>query len=85
MARSSGARALEHCRRRYAITIAIAKFRDSRLTHGPLTNEEETVSLAVKGEIYNHRILRKGLKNEYKFKTHSDCEVIIPLVSFWKG
>jgi hypothetical protein len=34
MARSSGARALEHCRRRYAITIAIAKFRDSRLTHG---------------------------------------------------
>jgi asparagine synthase (glutamine-hydrolysing) len=46
----------------------------------PLVNEEGTVSLAVNGEIYNHRILRKSLKNEYKFKTHSDCEVIIPLV-----
>ncbi|KAF1849993.1 glutamine-hydrolyzing asparagine synthase [Cucurbitaria berberidis CBS 394.84] len=45
----------------------------------PLVNEDETVSLAVNGEIYNHRILRKGLKNPYKFKTHSDCEVIIPL------
>jgi asparagine synthetase B (glutamine-hydrolysing) len=46
----------------------------------PLVNEEKTVSLAVNGEIYNHRILRKGLKNPYNFKTHSDCEVIIPLV-----
>ncbi|KAF2642426.1 glutamine-hydrolyzing asparagine synthase [Massarina eburnea CBS 473.64] len=45
----------------------------------PLVNEEETVSLAVNGEIYNHRILRKGLKTPYNFKTHSDCEVIIPL------
>lgn len=38
------------------------------------------MSLAVNGEIYNHRILRKGLKTPYNFKTHSDCEVIIPLV-----
>lgn len=38
------------------------------------------MSLAVNGEIYNHRILRKGLKKPYNFKTHSDCEVIIPLV-----
>ncbi|KAF1960110.1 asparagine synthetase [Byssothecium circinans] len=45
----------------------------------PLVNEEKTVSLAVNGEIYNHRILRKGLKKPYSFKTHSDCEVIIPL------
>ncbi|KAF1964980.1 asparagine synthetase [Bimuria novae-zelandiae CBS 107.79] len=45
----------------------------------PLVNDEQTVSLAVNGEIYNHRILRKGLKNAYNFKTHSDCEVIIPL------
>lgn len=45
----------------------------------PLVNEEGTVSLAVNGEIYNHRILRKGLKTPYNFKTHSDCEVIIPL------
>lgn len=35
--------------------------------------------MAVNGEIYNHRILRKQLKSPYNFKTHSDCEVIIPL------
>jgi asparagine synthase (glutamine-hydrolysing) len=45
----------------------------------PLVNKEGTVSLAVNGEIYNHRILRKSLKKPYEFKTHSDCEVIIPL------
>ncbi|KAF2742395.1 glutamine-hydrolyzing asparagine synthase [Sporormia fimetaria CBS 119925] len=45
----------------------------------PLVNDEGTVSLAVNGEIYNHRIIRKNLKNPYNFKTHSDCEVIIPL------
>ncbi|KAF2833713.1 asparagine synthetase [Ophiobolus disseminans] len=45
----------------------------------PLVNDEETVSLAVNGEIYNHRVLRKSLKTPYNFKTHSDCEVIIPL------
>jgi asparagine synthase (glutamine-hydrolysing) len=36
--------------------------------------------LAVNGEIYNHRILRKQSKVQYNYKTHSDCEVIIPLV-----
>ncbi|KAJ5569942.1 Asparagine synthase glutamine-hydrolyzing [Penicillium hispanicum] len=45
----------------------------------PLVNEDETLALAVNGEIYNHRILRKNLKTKYNFKTHSDCEVIIPL------
>lgn len=46
----------------------------------PLTNKDENVALAVNGEIYNHRVIRKGLKTPYHFKTHSDCEVIIPLV-----
>ncbi|KAJ5081555.1 hypothetical protein NUU61_009819 [Penicillium alfredii] len=45
----------------------------------PLVNEDGSLALAVNGEIYNHRILRKGLKTKYNFKTHSDCEVIIPL------
>ncbi|KAL2001874.1 hypothetical protein VTN02DRAFT_1086 [Thermoascus thermophilus] len=45
----------------------------------PLVNDDGTLALAVNGEIYNHRILRKGLKTQYNFKTHSDCEVIIPL------
>lgn len=46
----------------------------------PLTNKDESIALAVNGEIYNHRLIRKGLKDAYHFKTHSDCEVIIPLV-----
>ncbi|KAF4125691.1 asparagine synthase (glutamine-hydrolysing) [Geosmithia morbida] len=47
----------------------------------PLTNADDSIILAVNGEIYNHRLIRKALKNEYHFKTHSDCEVIIPLKS----
>ncbi|KAL9576068.1 MAG: hypothetical protein Q9212_007413, partial [Teloschistes hypoglaucus] len=45
----------------------------------PLVNEDRSLSLAVNGEIYNHRVLRKQLKAPYDFKTHSDCEIIIPL------
>jgi asparagine synthase (glutamine-hydrolysing) len=43
-------------------------------------NEDGSIALAVNGEIYNHRVLRKSLSKPYPFKTHSDCEVIIPLV-----
>lgn len=46
----------------------------------PLTNADESIILAVNGEIYNHRLIRKSLKTPYHFKTHSDCEVVIPLV-----
>lgn len=46
----------------------------------PLTNADESIVLAVNGEIYNHRLIRKNLKETYHFKTGSDCEVIIPLV-----
>ncbi|CAK7201683.1 asparagine synthetase [Sporothrix eucalyptigena] len=45
----------------------------------PLTNADDSIVLAVNGEIYNHRLLRKNLKTPYHFKTTSDCEVIIPL------
>ncbi|KAL8959562.1 MAG: hypothetical protein Q9193_003600 [Seirophora villosa] len=45
----------------------------------PLVNADGSLSLAVNGEIYNHRVLRKHLKEPYNFKTNSDCEVIIPL------
>ncbi|KAL2202726.1 glutamine-hydrolyzing asparagine synthase [Sarocladium strictum] len=45
----------------------------------PLTNADESIILAVNGEIYNHRLIRKHLKEPYHFKTASDCEVIIPL------
>ena len=45
----------------------------------PMLNDDASIALAVNGEIYNHRILRKNLSAPYPFKTHSDCEVIIPL------
>jgi len=45
----------------------------------PLTNADKSIVLAVNGEIYNHRLIRKNLKIPYHFKTTSDCEVIIPL------
>src|ERR1700759_4952188 len=45
----------------------------------PMLNEDGSIALAVNGEIYNHKILRKRLSTPYPFKTHSDCEIIIPL------
>ena len=43
----------------------------------PLIDPETGVALAVNGEIYNHRALRKD--SEYPFQTGSDCEVILAL------
>ena len=40
--------------------------------------------LAVNGEIYNHKDLEKELTVPYKFKTGSDCEVILPLYEEFK-
>lgn len=49
----------------------------------PLVSDDGKLLLAVNGEIYNHRQLRKGLKDQSAvFKTHSDCEVIMHLVRF---
>ncbi|EMD38422.1 asparagine synthase [Gelatoporia subvermispora B] len=45
----------------------------------PLVSNDGKIILAVNGEIYNHVKLRQSLKKPYKFKTHSDCEPIIPL------
>lgn len=46
----------------------------------PLVSEDGKIILAVNGEIYNHIALRQSVGPDVKFKTHSDCEVIIPLV-----
>ncbi|OLL25406.1 putative asparagine synthetase [glutamine-hydrolyzing] [Neolecta irregularis DAH-3] len=45
----------------------------------PLLNDDGSIVLAVNGEIYNHRDLKKTLKHIQEFKTHSDCEVIMYL------
>lgn len=45
----------------------------------PLTSHDDSLILAVNGEIYNYKELFAGLAPEYKPKTGSDCEVILPL------
>lgn len=45
----------------------------------PLLSADGKVALAVNGEIYNHRHLRKNLSQPYNFLTESDCEVILAL------
>ncbi|GBG24064.1 Asparagine synthetase glutamine-hydrolyzing [Hondaea fermentalgiana] len=44
----------------------------------PLFNEDKSVVCAVNGELYNHLKVREEFP-DYKFATHSDCEIIIPL------
>ncbi|HEY0750580.1 MAG TPA: asparagine synthase B [Chitinophagaceae bacterium] len=45
----------------------------------PLFSEDGQLVLAVNGEIYNHRELKKNLVSPYEFQTQSDCEVILAL------
>lgn len=45
----------------------------------PLFSPDKTTVLAVNGEIYNHREIRKRYEESYSFQTQSDCEVILPL------
>ena len=46
----------------------------------PLVSTDGKLILAVNGEIYNHRQLRKNLKDQNaEFRTQSDCEVILHL------
>jgi asparagine synthase (glutamine-hydrolysing) len=49
--------------------------------HGaqPLRSIDDTLVLAVNGEIYNHRELRTAIGSRGAFRTDSDCEVILPL------
>lgn len=45
----------------------------------PLYSPDKKLVLAVNGEIYNHRQLRKQFEGRYEFQTQSDCEVILAL------
>ena len=45
----------------------------------PLFSHDNTRSLTVNGEIYNHKELRAQLKDQEPFRTASDCEVIVHL------
>ena len=45
----------------------------------PLFSPDRKQVLAVNGEIYNHREIRKQYAGRYEFQTGSDCEVILTL------
>ena len=45
----------------------------------PLFSPDGKQILAVNGEIYNHRDIRKRYAGQYPFQTGSDCEVILAL------
>ena len=45
----------------------------------PIVSSDQSLALAVNGEIYNHRELRTELTQAYAFTTQSDCEVISAL------
>lgn len=45
----------------------------------PLFSPDRNQVLAVNGEIYNHREIRKQYAGRYEFQTGSDCEVILAL------
>ena len=45
----------------------------------PLFSHDRKQVLAVNGEIYNHREIRKQYAGRYEFQTGSDCEVILAL------
>ncbi len=46
----------------------------------PILSGDGQLVLAVNGEIYNHRELAAGLTRPYRFRTGSDCEVLMPLL-----
>ena len=51
----------------------------------PLFSPDGKQVLAVNGEIYNHKDIRRQYKGKYAFKTGSDCEVILALYRDWRA
>lgn len=45
----------------------------------PLYSPDGNLVLAVNGEIYNHKELRKHYEGKFNFRTQSDCEIILAL------
>jgi asparagine synthase (glutamine-hydrolysing) len=45
----------------------------------PIANEDGTLLVAINGEIYNHRELRRALRGDHRFRTNSDSEVMVHL------
>lgn len=47
--------------------------------HQPFVDESTGNIIMCNGEIYNYEILKKDYEASYKFKSHSDCEVLVPM------
>ncbi len=45
----------------------------------PIKSHDGNITIAANGEIYNYKELYEGLTVDYKPKTGSDCEVLLPL------
>jgi asparagine synthase (glutamine-hydrolysing) len=52
---------------------------DPQSGNQPLYSKDKKHILAVNGEIYNYKELRKQTEDVYEFQTNSDCEVILSL------
>ncbi len=68
-----------HCEDKAILTHERLAIVDPTSGKQPLYSQDEKVILAVNGEIYNHRDIRKQFNGTYNFKTESDCEVILAL------
>lgn len=47
--------------------------------HQPFTDKEKGNVIICNGEIYNYEVLKKDYETSYEFKSHSDCEVLVPM------
>lgn len=51
----------------------------------PFHDEDDNVHAVVNGELYDHEAIRTSLveKTDYKFKSRSDCEIVIALYKYY--
>src|SRR5215831_1205544 len=56
----------------------------SELGHQPMVSADGRFTLAVNGEVYNHRVLRSELEQEgHCFRGHADSEVLLAAIAAW--
>lgn len=68
-----------YCGGRAVLTHERLSIVDPESGSQPLFSPDGRQVLAVNGEIYNHKDLRRRFSGRYKFQTGSDCEVILAL------
>lgn len=68
-----------YCGKRAILAHERLSIVDPQSGRQPLFSHDRKQVLAVNGEIYNHREIRKQYAGRYEFQTGSDCEVILAL------